>query len=210
MIAGTVYGVVLNDSAQLAAMDSAFRRPPYGRSPTAPVLYIKPRNCVAPGGPVPLPNDLDEVEIAGTAALLFGRDLRRSDDVDARSAIAAACLALDVSAPHADYYRPAIPHRCRDGFLPVGRWAAVPEFAGLDIVTSRNGQEVHRWSLDRLVRPAAALAAELSQFMTLGAGDLLLLGLPGDAPSARAGDMIEVTAEGLPPLRTLIVPETQA
>ncbi|MDB5461060.1 MAG: 5-oxopent-3-ene,2,5-tricarboxylate decarboxylase [Caulobacteraceae bacterium] len=205
MIAGTAYGVALNDRRQLERMSAAFAEAPYRAPPAAPVLYIKPRTSFGTGGaPVPLPADLEQIEAAATVGLLFARDLTGAAPDEVRAAVGAACLALDVSEPHDNYYRPAIRERCRDGFLPLGRFAALPQDLG-EIVTRIDGREVHRWSLDRLVRPLEALCAELSGFMTLRAGDLLLVGLPGDAPRARRGQSIAVRAEGLPALDTVVV-----
>jgi 5-oxopent-3-ene-1,2,5-tricarboxylate decarboxylase/2-hydroxyhepta-2,4-diene-1,7-dioate isomerase len=194
MIAGTVYGVVLNDLAQRAGLAGVFGQKPYGAPPKAPVLYIKPRNCWRfAGADVPVPAELAELEAAATVALLFG---------DAPGVPVAAALALDVCEPHASYYRPAIRQRCRDGFLPLG------EFVGFDlgalltgeIVTSVDGVDVQAWGLARLVRDIPGLIADVSQFMTLENGDVLLMGLPGDAPRVRAGQTVTVSHGGLPPL----------
>lgn len=51
-------------------------------------------------------------------ALFFGR----SSTEGGLEAVAASALALDVSLPGGDYYRPDIARRCRDGFLPFGRF----------------------------------------------------------------------------------------
>lgn len=199
MVAETVYGVVLNDQAERDALASAFTAPPYGKPPQAPVLYIKPRGTFADdSGRVPVPASAPALILSATLALVIGRDGR---PVGGR-------LALDVSEPHADYYRPAIRERCRDGFLPLGKPGPLP--AGAEtIVTSINGREAHRWSLDRLVRPPSALLADIGAFMTLGDGDLLLVGLPGDAPRAVVGDRVEVRCQGYPPLIAMLVKEVE-
>lgn len=203
-IAGTIYGVVLNDGREREALAAAFGDAPYKAPPEAPVVYIKPRLCATTAGaPVPLPEDTDALQVSATVALLFARDVCRTDAADALKGVAAACLALDVSVPEASYYRPAVAQRCRDGFLPVGRFADVPA-TWAEVTTLIDGERAHSWSLDRLVRPAAQLIADLSQFMTLKAGDVLLVGLPGDAPTARAGQRIRVEGAGLPPLETII------
>lgn len=209
MIQGAAYGVALNDRLQLDERTADFQEPPYGGAPRAPVLYIKPRNCFGPGGaPVPVPAELAEVEAAPTIALLFARDLAHAEPADVRAAVGGACLILDVCEPHQNYYRPAIRERCRDGFLPFGAFAPLPARQG-DIVTSIDGQEAHSWSLDRLARPIETLCAEISRFMTLQAGDLLLVGLPGDAPRVRIGQTVSVRCQGLPSLTVSFAPEAR-
>ena len=202
MISGTAYGVVLNDSDEVARLSVQMSEKPYEHPPVAPVVYIKPRTCFAPwSAPVTLDADIAEVSIGATVGVLFGRDATRITPEQARAHIASACLAIDVHVPHGSYYRPAIAQRCRDGFLPLGAFDRLPESIG-PIVTSVDGREVHRWSLDRLVRPIEQLIGELSDFMTLRAGDLLLIGLPGDAALTGSGRAVTVSAEGLPTLST--------
>ncbi len=205
MIAGAAYGVALNDRNLLSSHQQAFAEAPYKAPPKAPVLYIKTRNCLTTGG-APVLTDLKAVQAAATIGVLFARDLTRASPGEVRAAIGAVCLALDVSEPSDSYYRPAIRQQCRDGFLPLGALTALPSTFE-DIVTQIDGKEVHRWSLDRLVRPLETAASEISAFMTLQAGDLLLLGLAADAPTAQPGQTVTVSSRGLPVLTTAIVPE---
>lgn len=201
MLAGTVYGVILNDRDERARLAEAFAVPPYKAPPEAPVVYIKPRNCFARSGAEVFIGD-EDVEVAATLGLLIGRDAVRTAAADALGHVAGVCLALDVTLPHESYYRPAIPLRCRDGFLPLGDFAAfAPSILTTEIVTAVDGKSVHRWAPARLVRDAATLIADLSAFMTLSAGDVLLIGLPYDAPRVRAGQSVTVTAGSLPALK---------
>lgn len=202
MIAGNIYGVVLNDRPQIAQMAGDFAMPPYKAPPEAPVLYIKTRNCLASGGSdIMLDADLSRVEIAATLGLLFGRAATKIAHADALGCVAGACLALDISEPEASYYRPTVRQRCRDGFLPLGQFSTFdPAILNASIGTAINGMAVHAWSPERLARNAATLIADISSFMTLAAGDLLLIGLPHDAPRAGAGDTVHVACAGLFPL----------
>lgn len=198
---GTIYGVALNDREQLARMASTFEEAPYKGAPRAPIVYIKPSQCLSErGAATPMPADSDRLETASTLALLFGRDAARLSPDQVWDCVGATCLALDVSVPEASFYRPAIAQRCRDGFLPIGAWRGPHQPA--EIVTSFDGREVHRWSLSRLARSIPSMVAELSQFMTLKAGDVLLTGIAGDAPQAGLGAEVRVEAEGMPPLVT--------
>lgn len=203
MIGGTIYGVVLNDAAERETLGASLGEDPYKAPPAAPVVYIKPRACATGrGAAIPLPDDERELTVAATLALLIGRDASRVENASALDHVAAACLALDVSVPFDSYYRPPIAQVARDGFLPLG--ALVEPTLPDEIVTAIDDEEAHRWSLSRLVRSPAQLISDLSQFMTLQAGDLLLVGLPGDAPRATEGQRIAVSASGLPPLATAI------
>lgn len=211
MLAGTAYGVILNDRPEREAFGSAFEREPYRRPPEAPVLYIKPRGCFAPSGSDVLVAPGAEISVAATIGLLFAQPTTRADRAGALAGIGGACLALDLSEPHDSYYRPAIRERCGDGFLPLGGFAPFsPVLAECAITTRIDGEVVHRWSLERLVRDIAALIVDVTDFMTLSPGDLLLVGLPGDAPIARAGQTVEAAIEGLPALRTRLVGEVAA
>jgi 5-oxopent-3-ene-1,2,5-tricarboxylate decarboxylase/2-hydroxyhepta-2,4-diene-1,7-dioate isomerase len=210
MIAGNIYGIVLNDSLQRPKLAEAFTQAPYKAPPQAPVLYLKSRNCLLPG-PVSLDADLTTVEMAATLGLLIGADATRVTYDTALSHIGGVCLVLDISEPNASYYRPSVRRRCRDGFLPFGRPVAFDEaFLHGDIETRINGQIAHTWSPTRLVRDAAALIADVTAYMTLTAGDLLLIGLAGDAPQAGRGDTVSVAASGLPALTVQIQPEAHA
>ena len=70
--------------------------------------------------------------------------------------------------------------------------------------------EVYRWTLGRLARGPLTLARKLSGFMTLVDGDLLLVGIPGDPPIARAGQDIVVTAAGSADLANALSAEAEA
>lgn len=206
MIGGTVYGAALNDAADLARLADAFAASPYRAPPQAPVLYIKPRNCVVPGGGVTMiDDDIDAVRVSAAIALVFGCDTAKVRREEALASVAAAALVLDLAEPYDSYYRPTVRQRCRDGFLPVGALAPFsPAALAGDVITHIDGAEVHRWSLDRLVRDAATLVADISQFMTLAAGDMLILGLADGAPHARRGQHIDAAKAGLPPVSVIL------
>lgn len=209
MLAGTAYGVALNDRAERDERGAEFAAKPYDKAPVAPVLYLKPRNCFVPSGSrVVVPAGVGQLVAAATIGLLFGSAATRPSPADALGHVAGICLVLDVFEPHASYHRPAIRERCRDGFLPIGDAIPFePEVLGGDIETIVDGEIVHRWSPDRLVRDCATLVADVGAFMTLGAGDLLLVGVPFDAPLVASGARVSVHRNGLPSLDVAFVGE---
>ena len=210
MIAGTIYGAALNDREQCAHLAAAFEKPPYNKPPQRPVLYIKPRNCLmGDAGAIPLPSDLACVEASPSLALLIGRDATRVPPQAALEHVAGACLALDIGESGSSYYRPPVRQRCRDGFLRLGAMAVFEQgiLAGkIDITV--NEKSAGHWPMGRLVRGAAQLIADVTSFMTLAAGDLLLIGLPHDAPCLADGDRIAIEMNGLPSLRARACRET--
>jgi 5-oxopent-3-ene-1,2,5-tricarboxylate decarboxylase/2-hydroxyhepta-2,4-diene-1,7-dioate isomerase len=115
------------------------------------------------------------------------------------------CLALDLSLQQVDYYRPATAQAIRESSLALGDWAAL--FPIDAISTQMSGREIHSWCLERLHRNPAQLVSDLSTFMTLRAGDVLLIGLPGDAPILSEECELTVMAPGLPTLKTRLVEE---
>ncbi|HEF4756111.1 fumarylacetoacetate hydrolase family protein [Burkholderia multivorans] len=209
---GTVYGALLNERAALAALGDAVHAAPYGRPPQAPVLYIKPANTHAPdGAAVVVPTGVEALEIGASVAVVFARRATRVPAARALDYVHGFTLASDVSVPHPDYYRPAVRFKCRDGFCPLGP-AIVPAVALADVdaiaLSVRiDGEVVARTSTATLIRPVRELIADISAFMSFDAGDVLLLGVAGGAPHARAGSTVEIAADGVGTLRHTLVAE---
>jgi 5-oxopent-3-ene-1,2,5-tricarboxylate decarboxylase / 2-hydroxyhepta-2,4-diene-1,7-dioate isomerase len=208
---GTVYGTLLNHADALAALGAAVHEPPYKAPPKAPVLYIKPRNTwVGDGDAVVVPAGVDELEIGATLGLVIGRAACRVHEAEALSFVAGYVIVNDVSVPHAAYYRPSLRFKARDTFCPIGAFVARDAVAAPDalrIVVSVGGETVHRCSTAGLIRPAARLLAEVSEFMTLVPGDVLSIGVAAGAPRARAGQRVGISIEGLGSLENPFVAE---
>ncbi len=196
-INGTVYGVILNDHASLqkiGALDVA----PYLGAAKAPAMYIKPANTrVAGGATVRLPGSAKCVEVAATLGLVIGRAASRLTLDSALDVVAGVVLAGDLSLPHDSYYRPAIREKCFDGSLPISSVKPLLDLSALRLTTEINGQVVEQRSLADLCRSPAQLLVDVSEFMTLRQGDVLLLGVSYMAPQALAGSQVTISAEGL-------------
>jgi 5-oxopent-3-ene-1,2,5-tricarboxylate decarboxylase/2-hydroxyhepta-2,4-diene-1,7-dioate isomerase len=208
----TVYGVVLNHGLQLHEMGEALVQPPYGKPPIAPVLYIKPPNTFLPGGgEVPVPPGLEALEMGAAIAAVIGRTACRVSEDQALGHVAGFAPAIDVTIPHKSLHRPAIRQRCRDGFLPIGDLTPGLDAESLSVGIRLNGKLVGGLSAHQLVRSAARLIADVTEFMTLYAGDVLLLGLSPHASSlARPGDHVEAVLEGGGKVECRLVPEAAA
>ena len=208
---GTVYGTLLNHRDALAALGAAVNEPPYKAPPKAPVLYIKPRNTWAGAGDaIVVPAGVSELEIGATLGLVLRRTACRVSEAEALSFVAGCVIVNDVSVPHASYYRPSLRFKARDGFCPIGPLVALQRVGLLDALQLQvevDGVLVHRSSTAGLIRPAARLLAEVSEFMTLVPGDVLMLGVAAGAPRARAGQRVSILVDGLGRLDNPLVAE---
>jgi 5-oxopent-3-ene-1,2,5-tricarboxylate decarboxylase / 2-hydroxyhepta-2,4-diene-1,7-dioate isomerase len=209
-VTGTVYGALLNFRGAVAALGDAVNQPPYKAPPRAPILYIKPRNTFsAHRRAIVVPAGVDALEIGATVGVVIGRTACRLHADDALDAVAGYTVANDVSVPHPDYYRPSVRYKCRDGFLPIGPWVLaarhVPRPDALEIRVVIDGKPRLHASLRDLVRPIATLLVDVTEFMTLVPGDVLLVGVPAGAPRARPGQQVAITVDGVGTLENTIV-----
>jgi 5-oxopent-3-ene-1,2,5-tricarboxylate decarboxylase / 2-hydroxyhepta-2,4-diene-1,7-dioate isomerase len=201
-LTGAVYGTLLNHRSALSELGSKAAQPPYNAPPRAPVLYIKPRNTLAASGDaVEIPAGMSELEAGPCLGLVLGRTARRVPLEGALHHVAGYLIVNDVSVPHDTFYRPSIRFKARDGFCPLGP-AVVPRDASIDpdaltLRTYVDGVLVQTSSTADMVRSAARLLADVTEFMTLFPGDVLALGVAWPAPRVRAGQCVDIVADGL-------------
>lgn len=211
---GTVYGALLNDPGTLARLGDALSQPPYKAPPRAPVLYIKTANTrCTDGAAVPVPADPGAVRVDATLGLVIGRTATRVSTTQALQFVAGYVIASDLTLPHDSVYRPAVRLRCRDGFLPMSQVfdaSALPDPDAAEVRVWVDGEERLRRSFANAVRGAAQLIADVTEFMTLAAGDILLMGPPEGAPLARAGQSVRIEVPGLGTLNHTLVAEKES
>ncbi len=201
----TVYGALMNDPASLTALGEAVAAAPYKAAPKAPVLQVKPRNTwLGHGGVVTLPPGADTLRLGATLGVLIGRVACRLDEASALQAVAGYTVVndLEVSSDLTDrHYRPALRRKEADGLCPIGPWvraaAAVAHPDALAVTTWVDGAVVQQGSTAGRLRGVARLLAEVTEFMTLQPGDLLLLGPAEGGPLVRAGQRVDIEIESV-------------
>lgn len=199
-LSGLVLAPLMNDPVALKALGAAVDVAPYKGAPKAPVLYIKPRNTLAEAGaPMPLPPGMPALQVGGSITLVIGRTACRVRSADALAHVAGLALVADISLPHESFYRPSVRFKALDGSCRIARPI---ELNGHDpdrqtMQVQIDGARLQTAATDRYIRSAAALLAEISAFMTLHPGDLLLLGVAHGAPLARAGQRVRLSAPDL-------------
>lgn len=213
-VAGTVYGVVMNDRVSVERLGAAATEAPYKGAPKAPVLYIKPANTLAgEGAVVRLPAGEARVEVAATVGIVFSAPAARRTPADALETVAGYLLVADLSLPHASYYRPAIREKCFDGACPVAARVVPVADAGslarLTLRTAFDGLPVAERTLADLLRDVPQLIADVSEFMTLNSGDVLLVGVEYQSPQAAPGTTVRIAGGALGALAFSIAEEAR-
>ena len=120
-------------------------------------------------------------------------------------------LLNDLSLPHDSFFRPPLKYNALDGFLGIGDRVRARNEAGdpaiFKLQVRINGELKQTVRFTELVRPAERLLADVGEFMTLGPGDMLMLGCEAEKPRARAGDRIEISMPALGTLANTLVAE---
>ena len=225
-LSGVVYGALLNHAPELAALGEAAHAAPYKSPPQAPVLQLRPRNTLAADGArVEVP--ADGVVVGASLGLVIGRSACRVAAADALAHVAGYLVVADLSSPMTNpvgqHYRPTVRHRARDGFCVLGPEvvpaAALPSPDALVVQVLVDGQSAQTLTQTltqpltqttdtaQRLRGVAQLLADVSDFMTLQSGDVLLMGASAGAPVARAGQAVEVRIAGMAGLRFELVAE---
>jgi 5-oxopent-3-ene-1,2,5-tricarboxylate decarboxylase / 2-hydroxyhepta-2,4-diene-1,7-dioate isomerase len=194
----TVYGTLMNFKGEHEALAAQMGEAPYKAPPKAPVLYVKTANTfTSNGATIPVPARVSEVEVGATLGAVVG----------AGGKVVGYQLMNDLSIPHASFFRPPVKFKCLDGFLGIGSETAAIDPAQAVVEVRINGELKQAVRFADLVRPAGQLMADVTDFMTLAEGDVLMLGCDWGRPRARVGDRIEISAAGLGTLANTLVAE---
>lgn len=201
-LSGVVYGALLNHAPALAALGDAVNAAPYKAPPRAPVLFVKPPNTLlAAGQAVAAPGDGDAWQVGVSLGIVIGRTACRVTEAAANNVIAGYTMVVDLSIPHENFYRPSVRFKARDASCYIGpRVVAVGDIASPDslaITVSIDSLAVQQTSTANMQRPVARLLADVTDFMTLAPGDVLMLGVPLGAPLARAGQRVSAEIAGI-------------
>jgi len=209
---GTLFGVALNYQGLLQQHHAAFVEAPYKQLPVKPVLFVKtPNTRNRHEGQVVFPAGVQHLQPGPALGVVIGKTASRVSVANALQHVAGYTIVNEVSLPEDSYYRPAVKAKCRDGFCPVGPElipaSQVPNPDALGLRLYVNGELRQHNNTANCVRPVAQLIAEISEFMTLHAGDILITGTPEGRVDVQPGDRVDIEIDGLGKLTNHIVAE---
>jgi 2-keto-4-pentenoate hydratase/2-oxohepta-3-ene-1,7-dioic acid hydratase in catechol pathway len=172
--------------------------------PDRPMLFLKGPNAVSPhGATVTLPAGKERFDQEAELAVVIGEQARHVDAADAMDVVAGYTASVDLS--NRDDQRVEqnwIRGKAFDNAAPLGpavvAASAVADDALLECRV--NGEVRQSTPLSDMIFSVPELIAEITTYLTLEPGDVILTGTPeGIAPLAD-GDTVEVDIEGIPTL----------
>ena len=180
-----------------------------GRTPSEPSYFLKPVSSLSPGGDVVRPQGAELLAYEGEIAVIIGRPARGVSPDEALAHIGWFAPANDFGVHdfrHADRGSNVLA-KGQDGFTPIGPAVAA---AGLDPAALRlrtvvNGELRQAGTTADLIFPFARLVADLSRFMTLERGDVILTGTPAGTGIVVPGDVVVVELAGAGAVTSTIV-----
>jgi 5-oxopent-3-ene-1,2,5-tricarboxylate decarboxylase/2-hydroxyhepta-2,4-diene-1,7-dioate isomerase len=180
-----------------------------GRIPAEPSYFFKPPSSLSAGGDVVRPRGAELLAFEGEIAVILGRTVRDASLDEAREAIGWYAPANDFGVHDfrwADRGSNVLA-KGHDGYTPIGPAAAAAEVdvSTLRLRTTVNGELVQEAGAGDLIFSFEQLVADLSRFMTLERGDVILTGTPAGAAVVAPGDEIEVELEGVGAVRSRVV-----
>jgi 5-oxopent-3-ene-1,2,5-tricarboxylate decarboxylase / 2-hydroxyhepta-2,4-diene-1,7-dioate isomerase len=209
---GTLFGVALNYQGLVDQHLAQFHEAPYKQPPVKPVLFIKtPNTRNQHRAAVVHPGQGERLQPGPALGVVMGKSASRVSQGDALDYVAGFTVINEFSLPEDSYYRPAVKAKCRDGFCSVGPelipTAQVTDPHSLAITLYVNGEIRQQNTTANFVRNIPLLIAEISEFMTLHAGDVLITGTPEGRVDVLPGDTVEVEISGLGRLVNHVVAE---
>lgn len=176
--------------------------------PKIPLIFLKPPSAILnPGEAIVLPPQSQQVEHEAELVVVIGRRGRNILAEEAKNYILGYTVGNDVTAR--DLQRSDgqwTRAKGFDTFCPFGPWVDTEFDASDAMITCRvNGQLRQMASTREMVFSVPNLIAFISSVMTLEPGDLIFTGTPAGVGPLNAGDVVEVSIEGLGTLRNPVV-----
>ncbi len=178
--------------------------------PKEPLLFLKaPSSVIGPGDAIRIPAISQRVDFEGELAVVIGERISRlGPDEDPLPYIRGYTIVNDVTArdlqkSDGQWSRA----KGFDTFCPMGPIVTdeIDPAAGIGLETRLNGVAKQQGTTRDLIFDIGALLRHITAAMTLLPGDVIPTGTPAGVAPMKAGDVVEVSIEGIGALTNPIV-----
>jgi 2,4-didehydro-3-deoxy-L-rhamnonate hydrolase len=188
--------------------------------PSEPILFNKLGNTISgPFDNVIYPKGADRMDWELEIAFVIGKRARYVEEKDAMQHVAGYCICNDVSERRFQMKRNGqwMKGKACETFGPVGPWLVttdeITDPHNLNMELKINGETRQKGSTSTMIFSIPYLVSYITQFCVLEAGDVVTTGTPPGVGSGmkppqylKAGDMMELSIEGLGTQRQTVVP----
>src|SRR3984885_7135504 len=180
--------------------------------PQEPLLFLKATSALLPpAGAIRRPKISERVDYEGELGVVIGKTCHQpAADEDIRQYILGYTCVNDVTARDLQN-KDGQWSRAKgfDTFCPVGPVVAqeIDPWAGIDVETRVNGAVRQKGKTRDFIFQLDVIIRHIAQAMTLFPGDLIPTGTPEGVGPLVAGDMVEVSVEGIGALRNPVADE---
>jgi 2-keto-4-pentenoate hydratase/2-oxohepta-3-ene-1,7-dioic acid hydratase in catechol pathway len=169
--------------------------------PDRPLLFLKPPNTLSGhGDTVTLPAGKEQVEHEAELTVVIGEQARNVPAADAMDYVAGFTCANDVSnRDDQDREQNWVRGKAFDNAAPLGPVVATPDEVPDDAVVELrvNGETRQEGSREQFIFDIPELIEEITTYLTLEPGDVILTGTPAGVGPLEDGDRVEVEVEGV-------------
>jgi 5-oxopent-3-ene-1,2,5-tricarboxylate decarboxylase/2-hydroxyhepta-2,4-diene-1,7-dioate isomerase len=169
-----------------------------------PLVFLKgPNSVVGHLGQTVRPRDASFMHYECELAVVMGRVTRNVAVEDALSHVLGYTVCNDYAVRDylENWYRPNLRVKNRDQATALGPWLVsadeIPDPQNLSLRTRVNGEVTQQGHTSNMVHSVAELIHDLSQFMTLQPGDVILTGTPEGVVNVQAGDVVVTEIDGV-------------
>jgi 2-keto-4-pentenoate hydratase/2-oxohepta-3-ene-1,7-dioic acid hydratase in catechol pathway len=181
-------------------------------APAEPLLFFKPPSSLNnPGDAIRRPHITQRMDFEGELAVVIARPCSyMTDEEPVRPYILGYTGLNDVTAR--DLQRKDnqwARAKGFDTFCPVGPIVTneIDPWAGVQVQTRVNGDLRQDGNTRDFIFPLEVLIRYISRIMTLNPGDVIATGTPAGVGPVVAGDLVEITIEGIGTLANVVVDE---
>src|SRR5450432_2187671 len=180
--------------------------------PTEPLIFFKPpSSLLAPGAQVRRPRSAERVDYEGELGVVIAKPCYQlPEDEDVRPYILGYTCVNDVTARDLQKKDGRWTRgKGFDTFCPVGPLVTdeIDPWAGIGVETRVNGEVRQNGNTRDFIFALDVAIRYISQVMTLVPGDLIATGTPSGVGPLVAGDIVEVSVDGVGTLRNPVVDE---